>query len=476
MVIATSVSALIGVGGAVGGYVVGRLHACGRAWSERRRVKRKEGENALDDEVREMRRHGAKGVDVGLLEQYTNGAHIPEGNWNGSSAGAASPAAIWESVADMQMSSEVAAHLENALDWNFDSLRFAQLGEVGGRPLMVVGVHLLQHSAFGTVNEDMLQEIADTSFFGTRTPREPSAALRERVTSFLREIEGMYLDVPYHNNVHACDVMQTVNCFFEQDFYKVMMNERLAYRFTSLIAGAIHSVGHSGQTNTYHVATESDLAITYNDTMPLENMHAASAFRLMRNQQGTDWLSVFRTETPDPRTGKARSLRSRLRRNLISMVLATDNARHADRTQKFTEWVMSGRASQDVRSSHDHQLFALETALHAADISSSTKVPSIALPWASLMCEEFWAQGDLEKKHWGHVSLPMFDRSKVNMPASQMSYMQYVVKGLYTPLTMVMPEFRQHYDQINRNMRYWESRKAKGKLGVPPPEEYPPDR
>lgn len=44
--------------------------------------------------------------------------------------------------------------------------------------------------------------------------------------------------------------------------------------FSMLVAAYCHDVGHDGVNNTFHVASGSELALTYNDNSVLENMHA----------------------------------------------------------------------------------------------------------------------------------------------------------------------------------------------------------
>ena len=51
-----------------------------------------------------------------------------------------------------------------------------------------------------------------------------------------------------------------------------------------LTAALCHDMGHEGHNNGFLVASSSPLALLYNDTSVLENMHVALAFRAMRDQ------------------------------------------------------------------------------------------------------------------------------------------------------------------------------------------------
>jgi cAMP-specific phosphodiesterase 4 len=50
-----------------------------------------------------------------------------------------------------------------------------------------------------------------------------------------------------------------------------------------IIASAVHDVDHPGNNNPFEVATQSRLAILYNDKSVLENHHIATTFMITKN-------------------------------------------------------------------------------------------------------------------------------------------------------------------------------------------------
>ena len=50
-----------------------------------------------------------------------------------------------------------------------------------------------------------------------------------------------------------------------------------------LIAAAVHDVEHTGTTNSFHIQSNSEYALLYNDRSVLENHHLCTAFRLMKD-------------------------------------------------------------------------------------------------------------------------------------------------------------------------------------------------
>ncbi|XP_057252502.1 dual specificity calcium/calmodulin-dependent 3',5'-cyclic nucleotide phosphodiesterase 1B-like, partial [Pezoporus wallicus] len=119
---------------------------------------------------------------------------------------------------------------------------------------------------------------------------------------------------PYHNQVHAADVTQTVHCFLVRTgmLHYLTELEVLAIIF----AAAIHDYEHTGTTNSFHIQTKSDCAILYNDRSVLENHHISAAFRLMQDEEMNIFVNLTKDEFAE------------LRALVIEMVLATDMSCH----------------------------------------------------------------------------------------------------------------------------------------------------
>jgi hypothetical protein len=85
----------------------------------------------------------------------------------------------------------------------------------------------------------------------------------------------------------------------------------------------VHDVNHPGHTNDFLVAVEDPLAITYNDTSPLENHHLAAAFNMLRSSEYN-----FMEEIEHDAFRTLRSL-------MIELVLATDMKKHFEILSHF---------------------------------------------------------------------------------------------------------------------------------------------
>merc|ERR1719322_1551762 len=98
----------------------------------------------------------------------------------------------------------------------------------------------------------------------------------------------------------------------------------------SLIAAGIHDVGHPGTNPAFHTKTLSPLAVRYNDKSVLENFHVSLAFETMQKNQQCNWFALLPTEflaRDDPAAAPV-NLQQYTRKGMISMVLATDMAKH----------------------------------------------------------------------------------------------------------------------------------------------------
>jgi len=134
---------------------------------------------------------------------------------------------------------------------------------------------------------------------------------------YLSHIQKSYHnDNPYHNYIHACDVLFNVYWLMNHcKFYQT--NFSPFEKFVMLTAAIIHDVDHNGHNNDFHKRTRSNLALRYNDQSVLENHHVSYAFRIMQQDDQSNWLSEFDTD-----------IQNDIRKLLIRLVIGTDMAQH----------------------------------------------------------------------------------------------------------------------------------------------------
>ena len=196
-----------------------------------------------------------------------------------------------------------------------------------------------------------------------------------------------------------------------------------------------HDYGHPGVNNNFLKETKNKLSIRYNDASILENMHISATFKLTLNNKD---YNIF--ENVD------NNLYKEMRKEMISCVLATDMAFHnlyVDILKKYINEIKDEKNKEK----NDNQKY-MNLLIHSADISNPTKLFDIYFEWAKLVVEEFWDQGDKEKK----LNLPCScDREKVTIYQSQLGFINFMEIPYFSLLIELYPKLKFFYENHLNN-------------------------
>jgi len=260
--------------------------------------------------------------------------------------------------------------------------------------------------------------------------------------TFVEKIRSGYRPEPrYHSFHHGCDVMHTVYRFLDVTGAAEYMTN-LEF-FASLVAALAHDVGHPGVNNGFLVRTKDELALLHNDMSPLENMHAATLYEIMRDPNN-DIMAALSDEHW-----------KKCRKQILTCILQTDMAFHFDNLKKLDMFeevsgsevvsFLSKRAAgdstclvPDCLADPATRLLLQETFLHAADLSNPVKPPHAYENWVERVTDEFFAQGDLEKS-LGLLASPMCDRETTNIPTMQIGFIDFIITPFYSSLFKLFP-------------------------------------
>ncbi|KAJ3005307.1 High affinity cAMP-specific 3',5'-cyclic phosphodiesterase 7A, partial [Thoreauomyces humboldtii] len=324
-------------------------------------------------------------------------------------------------------SHEAMAMLGRSNEYDWPLFDFADA--VGGRPLSVLSIYLFRRA-------DLF-----TAF------NIPVDLFR----NFIVAIENGYRkDLPYHNSTHASDVLHCINYF-------VHSNDNLSRvagdidLLSMYLAAIIHDYDHPGLNNNFLVNTSDAKALMYNDRSVLENHHLSAAFGVLSRPENNFLVNLPKSEF---RT---------VRDSVIDMVLATDLSQHFPLISQFKSKVSSTFAPDEQREDR-HLLWKI--LIKCADVSNPTKSWPIYERWVRVILEEFFRQGDLEKRLGLQVS-PYMDRDSLNIPSSQSGFIEFVVSPLFeaydkwAPMPAVMTE-------LQRNREFWIRLKAQGLTNTMP--------
>lgn len=286
--------------------------------------------------------------------------------------------------------------LQNLDNWTFDQFALADVTQ--GQPMKYLGYDLL--SRYGLIQKFKI-----------------SPAVLEQFLVKLEEGYCRYRN-PYHNNLHAADVAQTIHYML---YHTGLMNYLTDLEiFAVLVAALIHDYEHTGTTNSFHVKTNSEIALLYNDRAVLENHHASSAFRMLKEDKYNIFANLSKEDYHDIRT------------LIIDMVLSTDMSFHNHQLIAMKKLIaLSATETFSRKATVDLKLKTLSYILHCCDISHPAKEWSIHRRWTMLLIEEFFRQGDLERKLALDIS-PLCDRNTTVIPRSQIVFIEVIVEPSFS--------------------------------------------
>jgi cAMP-specific phosphodiesterase 4 len=242
---------------------------------------------------------------------------------------------------------------------------------------------------------------------------------------------------PYHNRIHAADVLHTTHIYLcvgevRENFSDVEL-------LSILFAAVVHDVGHLGISNAFLNKTRHPLSRIFNDQSTLENVHCALAFHILLRSD----CNFFRHSR-----SFTRSHYDDFRLMVCRIILGTDMQHHAEQTKEVRGILEDG-------SIEDHEVTNLFRAIvHAADLSNPMKPLHIYLQWVDRVMAEFWQQGDQEAQRGMPVSI-LCNRDGVNIAKSQTGFINFVVKPFVKELSPVLPPM--WLDRMSENLNFLKS-------------------
>eukprot|EP00873_Tetraselmis_striata_P043180 jgi/Tetstr1/463444/TSEL_008337.t1 len=147
-----------------------------------------------------------------------------------------------------------------------------------------------------------------------------------KLVNYIRFIEAGYMDVPYHNAVHAADVMLRLCAILTHDhlFTDPDNHNDSFLLLCAVLAAVVHDYQHPGLNNSFQVATDSGISREFNEQMVLENLSLSRALHALRESEEKNFMHRW-----------SKSKQQRLCSTVIQLVLATDMSRHFDLMSSF---------------------------------------------------------------------------------------------------------------------------------------------
>ncbi|CAF97496.1 unnamed protein product, partial [Tetraodon nigroviridis] len=239
-----------------------------------------------------------------------------------------------------------------------------------------------------------------------------------------------------------------------------------------MTAAVCHDLDHPGYNNTYQINARTELAVRYNDISPLENHHCAVAFQILSlpecnifanvdleafkqirqvNGAKQNHLLVLQTE------GKLNvwSNLTSCFQGIITLILATDMARHGEILDSFKQKVDNFDFTNE-----EHVTCLKMVLIKCCDISNEVRPTEVAEPWVDCLLEEYFMQSDREKSE-GLPVAPFMDRDKVTKPTAQIGFIKFVLIPMFETVMKLFPQIeeimvqplrdsRDHYEELKQ--------------------------
>ena len=99
---------------------------------------------------------------------------------------------------------------------------------------------------------------------------------------FIYKVRSSYNDVPYHNFMHVCDVLEFL-CFeiCSQNLQNVLSKLELLALLTSDLC---HDIDHEGYNNVFNIRAETPLGILFKDTSVMETHHLTMSIDIISDE------------------------------------------------------------------------------------------------------------------------------------------------------------------------------------------------
>ncbi|XP_048839076.1 high affinity cGMP-specific 3',5'-cyclic phosphodiesterase 9A [Brienomyrus brachyistius] len=258
---------------------------------------------------------------------------------------------------------------------------------------------------------------------------------------WLLAIQENYRSNPFHNFRHCFCVSQMMYGMI----HLCNLQERLTLADMGILmtAAVCHDLDHPGYNNTYQINARTELAVRYNDISPLENHHCAVAFQILSLPE----CNIFGNVEPEAF--------KQIRQAVITLILATDMARHGEILESFKQKVDSFDFTNE-----EHIRCLKMVLIKCCDISNEVRPTEVAEPWVDCLLEEYFMQSDREKSE-GLPVAPFMDRDKVTKPTAQIGFIKFVLIPMFETVMKLFPQIeeimvqplrdsRDHYEELKQ--------------------------
>jgi len=257
---------------------------------------------------------------------------------------------------------------------------------------------------------------------------------------WLCSVRRNYRSVTYHNWRHAFNVCQLMFSIITNTTWWKQLGEIEC--LSLVIACLCHDLDHRGTNNSYQIKSSNNLARLYS-TSTMEHHHFDQCLMLLSSNGNQLLTNVSKEEF----------------KSVILLVeeaiLATDLAIYFKNRGETFSLITNGSLSW---SNQDHKKLIRGLLMTACDLGAITKPWDIQQKIATLVSDEFFYQGDLEKQELQMSPIPMMDRDyKDKLPAMQVEFIDQICMPVYHNITNLSDSLKPMLTGCQKNRENWSS-------------------
>ncbi len=297
-------------------------------------------------------------------------------------------------------------------------------------------VNSVEFNANLCLNKKILCQIAYW-IFNANVDLDKIKINKKSLKKFISQVSLYYHNNYYHNFKHAIFVLQFVHLLIDKIDIK---NKLSQYEiFAILIAALIHDIDHPGNSNSFEINCQSNLALKYNNKSVLENHHCSFAFylihskeiKLLENLNKNDFIIV--------------------RDMIVECVLTTDMKLHSNLIDDLNKKIYEKLYFDNIQD----RIFLGKIIVHIADISNQIRPFDISFNVSNDLRKEYLLQVEKETKLGLSVSEHMKLMEDKIFYLSEFYFASNIVKPMWNMIVGIFPELYIFHENLDKNIVKW---------------------
>ncbi|XP_020283461.1 dual 3',5'-cyclic-AMP and -GMP phosphodiesterase 11 isoform X2 [Pseudomyrmex gracilis] len=260
----------------------------------------------------------------------------------------------------------------------------------------------------------------------------------EVLCRWLLSVKKNYRNVTYHNWRHAFNVAQMMFAILTATQWWKIFGEIECLAL--IIACLCHDLDHRGTNNSFQIKASSPMARLYS-TSTMEHHHFDQCLMIL-NSEGNQILSNLSPEDY-----------SRVVKVLEEAILSTDLAVYFRKRGAFLSIARDGDYNW---AFSDHRELLRGMLMTVCDLAAITKPWEIEKRVAELVSNEFFQQGDMERRKLNITPIDIMNREKEDqLPMMQVGFIDSICLPIYEAFAHLSDKLVPLLDGVKENKQHW---------------------